>query len=64
MGEENSENSFTGSSGANSKKSKRVSKKPPVEGSATKNFFKTAFAGRGNEMLGLGLVLGGLLAGL
>jgi len=25
---------------------------------------RTAFAGRGNEMLGLGLVLGGLLAGL
>ena len=64
MGEENSENSFTGSSGANSKKSTRVSKAPPMEGSATKNFFKTAFAGRGNEMLGLGLVLGGLLAGL
>jgi S-DNA-T family DNA segregation ATPase FtsK/SpoIIIE len=35
-----------------------------MEGGATKNFFKTAFAGRGNEMLGLGLVLGGLLAGL
>jgi len=64
MGEENSENFVTGSSRANSKKSERVSKTPPMERSATKNFFKTAFAGRGNEMLGLGLVLGGLLAGL
>ena len=64
MGEENSENSVTGSSSANSKKSTRAPKTPPMEGGATKNFFKTAFAGRGNEMLGLGLVLGGLLAGL
>ena len=64
MGEENSENSVTGSSSANSKKSTRALKTPPMEGGATKNFFKTAFAGRGNEMLGLGLVLGGLLAGL
>ena len=64
MGEENSENSVTGSSSANSKKSTRAPKTPPIEGGATKNFFKTAFAGRGNEMLGLGLVLGGLLAGL
>jgi len=64
MGEENSENSVTGSSSDNSKKSTRAPKTPPMEGGATKNFFKTAFAGRGNEMLGLGLVLGGLLAGL
>ena len=64
MGEENSENSVTGSSSANSKKSTRAPKTPPMEGGVTKNFFKTAFAGRGNEMLGLGLVLGGLLAGL
>ena len=62
MGEENSENSVTGSSSANSKKSTRALKTPPMEGGATKNFFKTAFDGRGNEMLGLGLVLGGLLA--
>ncbi|MDP6964567.1 MAG: DNA translocase FtsK [Acidimicrobiales bacterium] len=64
MGEENSENSVTGSSSAKSKKSTRVSKTSPMEGGSTKNFFRTAFAGRGNEMLGLGLVLGGLLAGL
>ena len=67
MGEENSENSensVTGFSSANNKKSTRASKTPLIEGGATKNFFKTAFAGRGNEMLGLGLVLGGLLAGL
>jgi len=64
MGEENSENSVIGSSSTNSKKSTRASKTPPIEGGVTKNFFKTAFAGRGNEMLGLGLVLGGLLAGL
>ena len=64
MGEENSENSVIGSSSADSKKSTRASKTPPKEGGVTKNFFKTAFAGRGNEMLGLGLVLGGLLAGL
>jgi len=64
MGEENSENSVIGSSSADSKKSTRASKTPPMEGGVTKNFFKTAFAGRGNEMLGLGLVLGGLLAGL
>ena len=64
MGEENSENSVTGPSSAKSKKSTRVSKTSPMEGGSTKNFFRTAFAGRGNEMLGLGLVLGGLLAGL
>ena len=64
MGEENSENSVTGPSSAKSKKSTRVYKTSPMEGGSTKNFFRTAFAGRGNEMLGLGLVLGGLLAGL
>ena len=64
MGEEKSENSLTGSRGTDHKKSVRVSNTPSTEEGATKNFFKTAFAGRGNEMLGLSLVLGGLLAGL
>ena len=64
MGEEKSENSVIGSDSANSKKSARAPKTPLKEGGETKNFLKTAFAGRGNEMLGLGLVLGGLLAGL
>ena len=64
MGEEKSENSLIGSRGTDHKKSVRVSNTPSTEEGATKNFFKTAFAGRGNEMLGLSLVLGGLLAGL
>ena len=64
MGEEKSENSVIGSDSANSKKSARAPKTPLKEGGEAKNFLKTAFAGRGNEMLGLGLVLGGLLAGL
>ena len=64
MGEEKSENSVTNSSGANNKKLERASKTPSNEEGVTRKFFKTAFAGRGNEMLGLGLVLGGLLAGL
>ena len=63
MGEEKSEN-ITASSGSNNKRSMSDPKGSKVESNATKNFFKTAFAGRGNEMLGLGLVLGGLLAGL
>ena len=63
MGEEKSEN-VTASSGSNNKRSMSDPKGSKVESNATKNFFKTAFAGRGNEMLGLGLVLGGLLAGL
>jgi len=64
MGEEKSENSVTSSSGANNKKLERASNTASIEEGAVKKFFKTAFAGRGNEMLGLGLVLGGLLAGL
>ena len=64
MGEEKSENSVIGSDSVNSKKPARASKTPLKEGGEAKNFLKTAFAGRGNEMLGLGLVLGGLLAGL
>jgi S-DNA-T family DNA segregation ATPase FtsK/SpoIIIE len=64
MGEEKSENSVTSSSGANNKKLERASNAASIEEGAVKKFFKTAFAGRGNEMLGLGLVLGGLLAGL
>ena len=63
MGEEKSKN-VTASSGSNNKRSMSDPKGSKVESNATKNFFKTAFAGRGNEMLGLGLVLGGLLAGL
>ena len=63
MGEEKSEN-VTASSGSENKRSIRDPKSSSAEVSTTKNFFKTAFAGRGNEMLGLGLVLGGLLAGL
>ena len=63
MGEEKSEN-VTASSGSENKRSIRDPKSCSAEVSTTKNFFKTAFAGRGNEMLGLGLVLGGLLAGL
>ena len=63
MGEEKSEN-VTASSGSENKRSIRDPKSSSAEASTTKNFFKTAFAGRGNEMLGLGLVLGGLLAGL
>ncbi len=63
MGEEKSEN-VTASSGSDNKRSISDPKGSKVESNATKNFFKTAFAGRGNEMLGLGLVLGGLLAGL
>ena len=63
MGEEKSEN-VTASSGSENKRSMRDPKSSSAEASTTKNFFKTAFAGRGNEMLGLGLVLGGLLAGL
>ena len=63
MGEEKSEN-VTASSGSDNKRSMSDPKGSKVESNATKNFFKTAFAGRGNEMLGLGLVLGGLLAGL
>ena len=60
MGEEKSQNVDA------VKKSKSASsaKAPFNQESAVKRFFKTAFAGRGNEMLGLGLVLGGLLAGL
>ena len=60
MGEEKSQNVDA------VKKSKSASsaKAPFIQESAVKRFFKTAFAGRGNEMLGLGLVLGGLLAGL
>ena len=63
MGEEKSEN-VTASSGSENKRSIRDPKSSSAEVSTTKNFFKTAFAGRGNEMLGLGLVLGGRLAGL
>jgi len=63
MGEEKSEN-VTASSGSDNKRSMSDPKGSKVESNVTKNFFKTAFAGRGNEMLGLGLVLGGLLAGL
>lgn len=63
MGEEKSEN-VTASSGSENKRSIRDPKSSSAEVSTTKNFFKTAFAGRGSEMLGLGLVLGGLLAGL
>ena len=63
MGEEKSEN-VTASSSSENKRSIRDPKSSSAEVSTTKNFFKTAFAGRGNEMLGLGLVLGGLLAGL
>ena len=63
MGEEKSEN-VTASSCSENKRSIRDPKSSSAEVSTTKNFFKTAFAGRGNEMLGLGLVLGGLLAGL
>ena len=63
MGEEKSEN-VTASSGSENKRSIRDPKSSSAEVSTTKTFFKTAFAGRGNEMLGLGLVLGGLLAGL
>ena len=60
MGEEKSQNVDA------VKKSKSASsaKAPFNQESAVKRVFKTAFAGRGNEMLGLGLVLGGLLAGL
>ena len=63
MGEEKSDN-VTPSSSSENKRSIRDPKSSSAEVSTTKNFFKTAFAGRGNEMLGLGLVLGGLLAGL
>ena len=63
MREEKSEN-VTASSSSENKRSIRDPKSSSAEVSTTKNFFKTAFAGRGNEMLGLGLVLGGLLAGL
>ena len=63
MGEEKSEN-VTASSGSENKRSIRDPKSSSAEVSTTKKFFKTAFAGRGNEMLGLGLVLGGHLAGL
>ena len=55
MGEEKSEN-VTASSGSENKRSIRDPKSSSAEVSTTKNFFKTAFAGRGNEMLGLGLV--------
>ena len=60
MGEEKSQNVDA------VKKSKSASsaKAPFNQESAVKRCFKPAFAGRGNEMLGLGLVLGGLLAGL
>ena len=64
MGEEKSGNLNSGAGAAKNGKSAPAAKGPPDQGSAFKRFFKTAFAGRGNEMLGLGLVLGGLLAGL
>ena len=60
MGEEKSQNVDA----VKNSKSASSAKEPFNQESAVKRFFKTAFAGRGNEMLGLGLVLGGLLAGL
>ena len=60
MGEEKSQNVDA----VKKSKSAPSAKAPFNQESAVKRFFKTAFAGRGNEMLGLGLVLGGLLAGL
>lgn len=60
MGEEKSQNVDA----VKNSKSASSAKAPFNQESAVKRFFKTAFAGRGNEMLGLGLVLGGLLAGL
>ena len=64
MGTKKTDNQKNFSNQSGNAKLEQLDKDSLPENSAARRILRAAFAGRGNEMLGLGLVLGGLLAGL